>query len=168
MSNEIKAKNKAFDEAFENERRYGGCCQCVLGAIRTTLGHITDDVFKSGTGFAGGIARSGMACGACTGGVMALSMFVGREYDHFDDPQGVRFETYRICEKLINCFVSEYGSINCWDIQKKIMGRSYDLSCEEEYEIFLQDGGHDDKCPYVCGNAAKWVVEIIEGEGLLP
>ncbi len=158
---------KAFEAAVEYERKYGGCSQCVLGGIKTTLGNIPDEVFKSGTGLAGGIARAGMACGACTGGVMALSTFIGRDYEHFNDPEGIRFNTFRVCEKLVSRFMAEYGSINCWDIQTKIMGKSYNLADTDEYQEYLAKGGHDDKCPFVCGNAAKWVIEILEEEGEL-
>ena len=158
---------KAGDQACQNERNYGGCAQAVLGAIKTTLGNIPDEVFKSATGLAGGVARSGTACGALTGGVMALSMFCGRDFEHFDDPDKIRFKTFAICEKLVNRFKSEYGSTNCWDIQTKIMGKSYNITNPDEYADFLAQGGHEDKCPLVCGNSAQWIVEILAEEGLL-
>lgn len=167
MINKEELAKKASEQACENERIYGGCAQCVLGAIKTTLGNIPDDVFKSATGLAGGIARTGAACGALTGGVMALSMFYGRDFEHFDDPDKIRFTTFQICEKLVDRFKKEYGSPNCWDIQTKIMGRSYNISRPDEYEEFLAQGGHEDKCPLVCGNSAKWVIEILDEEGLL-
>lgn len=168
MAKKEELMQKAFERADYNEKNYGGCAQCVLAALKETLGDtITDDVFKSATGLAGGVARSGSACGALTGGVMALSMFYGRELSNFADPEKVRFKTFEICEKLVQKFKEEYGSQNCWDIQTKIMGRSYNIQDPDEYQAFLANGGHDDKCPVVCGKSASWVVEILFEEGLL-
>ena len=49
--------------AYRYERDYGGCSQCVVGAIKNTLGLISDDVFKAATGLAGGVGLTGNACG---------------------------------------------------------------------------------------------------------
>ena len=167
MAKKLELMEKAFDLAVKYEREYGGCSQCVLGSIKNTIGNITDEVFKAGTGLAGGVALTGQACGACTGGVMAISAFIGREYENFNDQEGVRFNTFKVSEKLVNRFKEEYGSINCWDIQKQIMGKSYDLRNKDDYQAYLGNGGHDDKCPIVCGNASKWVIEILFEEGVL-
>ena len=46
------------------------------------------------------------------------------------------------------------------------------IRCGENIEwlgkaTLIYAGGHDDKCPAVCANAAKWVAEILFNEGLL-
>jgi hypothetical protein len=63
--------------------------------------------------------------------------------------------------KLHDKFINEYGSILCKDIQKKIMGRSFNLWDPKDYEEFEKAGGHTDKCPDVVGKAAEWTVEIL-------
>ena len=74
--------------ATKYEREFGGCSQCVVGALKEVIGGISDDVFKSATGLAGGIGVTGSnACGALTGGVMVLSMYKGREFLNFADPK---------------------------------------------------------------------------------
>jgi len=153
--------------AIEYEQKYGGCSQCVVGSIKKVVGGITDDVFKAATGLAGGIGLTGNNCGALTGGVMLLSTFIGREYDNFADPDKIRFKSFKLAKKLLERFKEEYGSGICYDIQKKIMGRSYNLWNKKDYNDFIAAGGHNDKCPLVCGKAAKWVVEILLGEGLI-
>jgi len=153
--------------AYEYEQRYGGCSQCVVGAIKKALGGISDDVFKSATGLAGGVGLTGKTCGALTGGVMVLSIFLGREFDNFADPERIRFETFKLAKELVQRYEAEYGTVVCDEIKKKIMGRTYDLWDEKEYEEFLAAGGHDDKCPSVCGKAAKWVVEILSEANLI-
>ncbi|MCL1866695.1 MAG: C-GCAxxG-C-C family protein, partial [Oscillospiraceae bacterium] len=79
MQNESgKLKNlsdKAAELALKYERTYGGCAQVVLASLKETVGNIGDDVFQSATGLAGGVGRTGHACGALTGGVMALACF---------------------------------------------------------------------------------------------
>ena len=79
--------------AYKYEREYGGCSQAVVGAFKKVVGGIGDDVFKAATGLAGGIGLTGNTCGALSGGVLVLGHFVGREYDNFADPEGIRFET---------------------------------------------------------------------------
>lgn len=154
--------------AFEYERDYGGCAQCVLASIKDTVGGISNDVFRAATGLSGGIGLQGRACGALTGGVMAISSFFGRDYDNFADPDGKRFLTTAMCSKLVDRFRAEYGSPDCLDIQTRIMGQWYDLSVPGEKEAFLEAGGHEDKCTEVCAKSARWVVEILDEEGLLP
>jgi hypothetical protein len=79
--------------------------------------------------------------------------------------EGKRFEGFKLSQKLVERFESEYGSSKCEHIQTKIMGRYYDIWTERD--AFLAAGGHDDKCPSVCANAAKWTLEILGEEGLL-
>jgi C_GCAxxG_C_C family probable redox protein len=154
--------------AYQYEQNYGGCSQCVVGALKETIDGVGDDVFKAATGLAGGIAVTGSGtCGALTGGAMVLSIYKGREYSNFADPQKTRWECFRVCKKLKEKFDAEYGSGMCKDIQKKLMGGSYNLWDKIEYDAFIAAGGHRDKCPEVCGKAAKWVVEILREEKLL-
>src|SRR5665647_2007318 len=122
MNNDLLIE-KARKKAFDNERNFGGCSQCVVGALKDTLGVVSNDVFKAATGLGGGIGLTGRSCcGALTGGVMVIGTFLGRKYD--------------LCD-------------------------------EKEFQEFLDDGGHDDKCPSVCGNGAKWTVEILSQEKLI-
>jgi hypothetical protein len=96
---------------------------------------------------------------------MVLGSYRGREYDNFADPDMVRFESFKLGRKLVERFEGKYGSPKCTDIQTKIMGRSYDIWTERDE--FLAAGGHEDKCPAVCADAARWVIEILAEEGLL-
>ena len=168
MANRDALIKKASQLAFEYERDYGGCAQCVLASIRDSVGGISDDAFQAATGLAGGVGLSGRACGALTGGTMAISSFFGRDYAHFNDVEGRRFITLRMCGKLVEKFREEFGSPDCFDIQTKIMGQWYNLADPTEKAAFLDAGGHDDKCTMVCAKAAQWIVEILDEEGLLP
>jgi len=158
---------KAMQLAWDYEQKYGGCSQVVLASIKETVGQISDEVFQSATGLAGGVARTGNACGALLGGVMALSCFWGRSYDDFSDPDKRRLRTFSISKKLVDKFQELYSSPNCGKIQEKIMGRSYNLNDSKDFEQFIKDGGHADKCTSVCANTTRWVLEILNEEGLL-
>lgn len=167
MNNQDDILKQVEELAFQYEKEYGGCSQCVIGAVKKVLGNVSDDVFKAATGLAGGLGLTGNNCGALTGGIMVLSVYMGREFDNFSDPERIRFESFKLTRKLIERYMTEYGSVNCRDIQTKIMGKYFNLRDEKEYSEFIAAGGHDDKCPAVCGKAARWVVEILMEEKLI-
>jgi len=153
---------KAYELGFKYEKEYMGCCQCALAALQDTLRMENDAVFKAGTGFAGGIGATGAGpCGALTGGVMIISSKIGRERKNFKDPERIRWKTYELAKKLYDKFIEEYGSGNCSDIQKKLMGRPFNLWDPADFEEFDKAGGHSEKCPSVVGNAARWTAEIL-------
>jgi len=99
---------------------------------------------------------------------MAISSFLGREIDNLPDPDGIRFKTFALARRLVSRFEEEYGKRggDCAVIQTRIMGRSFDIM-NGERDALLAAGGHDDKCPSVCGNSAVWVIEILHEERLL-
>ncbi len=167
MMNKDQKRKKAEELAFEFEREYGGCAQCVVGAIKEVYGFVDNEVFKSASGLAGGLGLSGDVCGALLGGAMVLSVRYGRTFDNFEDSDKVRYVSYKMVKKLREQFLNEFGSTKCQDIQRKLMGRSYNLWDEKEMEIFEAHGGHEDKCPSVCKKATEWVIKLLEEEDLL-
>ena len=124
-----------------------------------------DMVIANGENVAGGFGLTGNTCGAVSGGIIVLSTYMGRDYQEFADTDGKRFDSFRLAKELVNRFESEYGSAACCKIQEKIIGRFYDIWTERDE--FLAAGGHDDKCPSVCANAARWIVEILNENKLL-
>jgi len=172
MSKEKPSKENVLEEsynaAYEYEKKYFGCAQCVLAAIQDIFRLVNGGAFKGATGLSGGIGVMGSACGALTGGVIALGSKIGRERSNFEDLEEIRWKTYELARKLYIKFEQEYGSVNCRDIQKKILGRSYNLRDPEEYKEFEKAGGHAEKCPEVVGKAARWVAEILLEEQDLP
>ena len=167
MKEESKDKKlrRAYNLGFNYEKEYGGCAQSTIVAIQDVLELKNDDVFKAATGIAGGIGLVGKGvCGSLIGGALMLGYVFGRSRENFDDPEKMRFGTYRLVEQLYYRFIKEYGSCYCHDVQTKVFGRPYNLRTEEEFKQFLEDGGHRDKCPYVVGKGAQWAVEIILDE----
>ncbi|RLI84230.1 hypothetical protein DRP07_01770 [Archaeoglobales archaeon] len=153
---------KAYELAFKYEVEYGGCAQTTLAAIFDVLKVDAEDAFKSATGLGGGIGVLGDGtCGAVVGGVMAIGYFFGRDKRNFADPERKRFEVYRLAREFYLAFKEKLGTARCHDIQRKLMGRTFDLLDPKDWEEFLKLGGHTDKCPSVTGTAAKLAVELI-------
>ena len=158
----------------ENEREFRNCCQSTLLALQEVLGlPVNDGLLKAGTGFSGGIGRTGSVCGAYTGGVMALGLLFGRDRETMTHPdESIRSErreeiTNRLGALILRLrerFMEDYGSTICNDIEMKIFGRSFDSLKKEERDEKDRLGGHQDKCPVVVGKAARWVGELIMKE----
>ncbi len=159
---------KVVEVAENYEREYTGCAQCVLGGFKTVFGTISDDVFKAATGLCGGIGGTGNTCGALTGGVMVLSVYLGREFDNFADPgfemQGKNRE---LVKELYDYFVDKYGGITCKEVQKAMLGRSYDFFDEEELEEWEASTAHEVECPMVVGRSVRLITEILIRKGLI-
>ena len=147
--------------AYNNNRAYEGCTRCVLAALNEHL-HLTSsegikECIKASTAFAAGVARMGESCGALTGGIMAIGLVVGSErLDLFEKYEDTMEESY----KLYNAFKERYGTTLCFEIQEKVLGRSYDFKNKKDGEEWYKDGGLD-KCPLVCATAAGIAAEII-------
>jgi len=158
--------NKAYALAFQYEAARGSCPQCVLAALKETLNIGDDSIFQASHGLTGGTALSSKGtCGALAGGMMAISVLIGRTYQEFSAGEKKRL-VFRYTRHLYDRFIQEYGSPLCCDVQKKLFGRSYVLLDKKEYEEFEQAGAHVDKCPSVAGNTAKWTAELICNEVL--
>lgn len=149
--------------------KFSGCSQAVLLSLQEEFGIENEESFKSATVFGGGVSYQGETCGALIGALMALGLVIGRE-NMEDTP------TYRaaiehaidICGRFREELNSQLGfeqrltSSLCKDIQRRIYGRSFDMTNEEDYQAFLDAGGHGDEgCLRVCAIAAQVAAENI-------
>ncbi|MGA1848760.1 MAG: C-GCAxxG-C-C family protein [Thermoplasmatota archaeon] len=159
---------RVYSTAYGYEHDFGGCTQSVLRTIQDYFGTITDETIRSAHSLAGGGALACRGtCGSLNGGLMAISSFFGRTRDGFGREREFK-NSYKISMKLYNRFQEEYGDILCPEVQKRIMGRTFDLRTREGNIEFDEAGGHDDKCPSVVGNAAKWTAELLLEAGMEP
>jgi len=164
MKSQKNILDDVYHRAFTYEAHLGSCPQCVLAALKETLNVGDDAVFKASQSLAGGTALSSEGtCGALAGGMLAISSLIGRTYQEFSEGQKKRL-VFKYTKQLYEKFVTEYGSILCCGVQKKLFGRSYVLLDKQEYEAFEKAGAHVDKCPSVAGNVARWTAEIILNE----
>ncbi|HZK10192.1 MAG TPA: C-GCAxxG-C-C family protein [Clostridia bacterium] len=156
--------DKAASLGYEYERKYGNCPQCTIAAIQDTFGIIDDDVFKQSYGFGAGIGLTSKGtCGALSAAILIIGSLHGREKADFHS--GRNAKCYELSKQLVEKVEEEYGGILCHEIQRKIMGDSFDLNKQEEFLAFEAAGGHDDKCPSVIAFVAGYLAElIVEGE----
>ena len=80
------------------------------------------EVFKAGSGLAGGVARYGETCGALTGAIMALSSVVGRE--RLEDIEQYR-KAMELAGRIYTLFREKVGHTLCWEIHKIKYGKIY-------------------------------------------
>jgi len=151
---------RAFEAARKCEMKCTGCAHTTLAGIFTALDIENDDVFRSASGLADGLGLTGDgSCGALVGGAMAISYLFGREKKDFSDMLKP-MRSYMMVKKLHDRFVEQYESCRCYDIQKSLMGRTFnlydpsELEKAMEYEMFAH-------CSKVAGTAARLATEII-------
>jgi C_GCAxxG_C_C family probable redox protein len=154
---------RAYELGYDFERRYHGCAQCVIGAVYQVFPEMrNDDIFQAANAQAGGMGLTSQGqCGAAVGAGMILSQVWGRTLDEIDDPQKKRFVAYRLGQDFVKRFCSENGSLICGEIQKRKMGRSFDLLNPVDWDAFEKAGGHDRHCPEVVGSASRIVVQML-------
>jgi C_GCAxxG_C_C family probable redox protein len=156
---------KAQQLAEEYERKCTGCAQSAVAGLLDALGieDADEGVFRAASGLADGIGLTGDgSCGALTGSCMVIGRVFGRERkDHEDMMKPMR--SYLMCKELHGDFLERYGSCRCYDIQEKLMGRTYDMYDPEQLREAFKTGMMD-HCSKVVGNAARKAAEMIMSE----
>lgn len=148
----------AHDKALQYELDYGCCPQCVLAALQETVGGIEDSVIKASHGLSGGGGLSGVgACGALTGGMLALSSRRGRDRDKLD--KGRYINNFKKGQALVERFRAEFGGVTCQELQQRFTGRTYDMWNPEEYQAF--DTARGEQCARATATVTRWVVEMM-------
>jgi len=167
---DVKAMaEKAYNLGKQYQATYRGCSQTVLAALQDATGIKNDAIFKAATGLAaGGALCNDGSCGAYAGAILFMSSILGRERSDFADAPRIRFKSFALARKLHDRFIAEYGSMICRDIHRKLLGRPYFISDPDEMVKFDDAGGHSTVAPEVVGKTARWTVEILGEEGLLP
>jgi len=116
------------------------------------------------SGLADGIGLTGDgSCGALTGCALVIGLLRGRERkDHRDMMKPM--ESYLLCKELHGDFIQQYGSSRCYDIQERVLGRTYDLLDPEQFKQ-AWDAGMLEHCSQVVGRAVELTAEMILREG---
>ena len=149
---------QAYDKAMKYELDYGCCPQCVLAAVQETVGVIDDSVIKASHGLSGGGGLSGIgACGALTGGLVALSAKRGRDRDKLD--KGRFINNFKKGQEMVERFRAEFGGVTCQELQHRFTGKTYDMWNPEEYQAFDQARG--EQCARATATVTRWVVEMM-------
>lgn len=152
---------KAYDRAFELEKTVGCCPQCVLTAVDECVGGIGDAVIKASHGLSGGGALEGQgACGALTGGLVALGTRRGRDADKLGKGRGMG--NFKWGKELTRRFEEEFGGTTCVQLQERFTGRTWNLWNPVDYMRFDKKRG--DRCARASALVSQWVVEMLDGK----
>jgi C_GCAxxG_C_C family probable redox protein len=156
---------KAQQLAEEYERKCTGCAQSVVAGLLDALGieDANEGVFKAASGMADGIGLTGDgSCGALTGACMVCGLLFGRERkDHEDMMKPMK--SYLMCKELHDDILENYGSCRCYDIQEKLMGRTYNMYDPAQLQEAFKSGMMD-QCSKVVARAAAKAAEMILSE----
>jgi C_GCAxxG_C_C family probable redox protein len=104
------------------------------------------------TGFGGGIARNGDTCGAVTGGVVAISLALGR-----DTSEESRDPCYPAVDRFYNDFVRIFGTCKCRELT------GLDLKKLAEMDTH-RTKVHAEVCNPIVAWAAKRAQQIIHSD----
>ncbi len=126
------------------------CAESVLQAVAEGLGVASPLIPRVATGFCSGLSRTDGACGAWSGGVMALGLALGRETgaDDLDD-------TYVPVQEYQEFFLARFGELSC----TRICG--FHLGTDEGRKNFGPGGGKA-RCMNVVEQAAAQVLRILQ------
>ena len=130
------------------------CAESVLLAVHSAINANESGndqaVPRIATGFGGGISRNGDVCGALVGGVMAMSLALGR-----DKPEQDREPCYPAVDRLYNEFRTRFGSCKCRELTNANLKTPEGATA---YKI----GVHTEVCTPIVAWAAKRAHDIIK------
>lgn len=135
--NSIDDAVQLFDQGYM-------CSQAVFAAFSEKYNLSKEQALKIGACFGSGM-RKGEVCGACTGALMVLGLKYGEN----------KQKSNEVCEKFLDEFKNENGSIICRDLL------GCDIGTEEGVKYAKENNLFKDLCPKMVESAAKIVNEII-------
>lgn len=149
----LKARGH-FDSGFN-------CAQSVLLAFSEGLGLTSPDQANEiipaiASGFGGGLGRTGRACGAITGGIMAIGLFA--RHTRPDDAE-TKEKVAKLTEGLLADFESRWGTTDC----AGILGIR--LNQPGAHERFIGENLRELRCIPVVEWVAERVREIVVQSG---
>jgi len=120
------------------------CAQAVLCALNEGLGGglRRDIATRLASGFGEGLGGSGCLCGAVSGGVLALGLFMGKDRSSLLNASGSSYSTALLHQE----FAARFGSACCRVLSKKV---KHDAKA------------HFDQCAELTGAAAEIASRII-------
>ncbi|MBQ7929189.1 MAG: C_GCAxxG_C_C family protein [Methanobrevibacter sp.] len=135
--NSIEEAVQLFDAGYV-------CSQAVFASFSEDLNLPKEQALKIGACFGSGMRRAEV-CGACTGALMALGLKYG------DD----KARSNMICEKFLDEFENENGSIICRDLL------GCDISTSEGVKHAVDNNLFKEFCPKMVESAAEIVYGIL-------
>lgn len=99
------------------------CAQAVLGAYADFTGESTETAMKLASGFGGGMGRLQLTCGAATGAIMVIGLYVGSQpYDE----QSRKQTANELIQNFYKQFLARNGAPDCQGLLKLDLNSSED------------------------------------------
>jgi C_GCAxxG_C_C family probable redox protein len=142
------------EEAKLNFNSGYNCAESVSLVVSKQLGRMKPSsmscVPRIATGFGGGVARNGDICGALAGGIMAISLALGR-----DKPDQSRDACYDAADRFYVEFVEAFGSSKCRELT------GLDMKKPAQRQTY-QNRINVERCNLIVAWSAKRTYEIIQ------
>ena len=119
-------------------------------AVAEHTGIQSEIIPRIATGFCSGMARTGGLCGAVSGGIMGISLCLGR-----NAPTDSIDSCYQAVKRFLERFSSQFGALSCLELTGIHLGTP-------EGQVAFKEKGQIRLCTNYAGEAACMVVEIIE------
>lgn len=156
----VLRKQEILDRVQRHAEEYcyltRNCAKGSATALLEEFGLGTMEVVKALVPFPG-LALTGGICGPVAGCLMALGLY-------FSSPDIADFQDkahYLAAREFLRRFKETFGSLQCPDIQKILLGESYDpLASPKDREAFDKAGART-RCPVAPGLGARIAAEII-------
>ena len=148
-------------------RGYHSCSRSVVHGLQKYFDFINDDIVQAAVALAGGGGRATVgSCGAFSGGLMALSAKFSPRSEELSEKEIEEFDKVRSnFNEFRDWFIAEFGSVLCWDVQRRLLGRSFNLMDDEQLQAFRNfHEAHGRKCTQATTKAALKVAEILSRE----
>lgn len=118
------------------------CSEAVFTVVNDYLGRpIPAEAVKMASGFPVGMGTAGCACGALSGGIMALGLKFGRTKPKEEMP-----DMFRVSKELHDEFKKKFRSTCC-----RVLIKKYEFGSPE----------HLAQCVYITGQITEMVIEKI-------
>ena len=128
------------------------CSQAILSVYGHSFGLERETALRLAAGFGGGMARSGLTCGAVTGAIMVLGLAKGHTASN---DTKAKAETYAAVNEFIRRFEQAQGSVNC----TQLLG--HDLGDPEAYQKAKDEKLFETRCPQFVESAAGILEEML-------
>ncbi|NLM28853.1 MAG: C_GCAxxG_C_C family protein [Methanomicrobiales archaeon] len=122
------------------------CAQATSSVFAADLGIPEDAILRAATGFGGGMGRTGGACGAVTGAILAIGLMAGGTEKKAKD------ETYALVREFVTRFSARNGSVSCTDL----------LGCDLSTGEGLRRSREENLTRTICPRYIRDAVEILE------
>jgi len=129
------------------------CAESAFYGVCRYLG--VDMAVSCMTGFGGGIARTGSVCGALTGAISGLGIYVGRTQPEDEDS---KVKCNALGRKVVEEFTNEIGALTCNDIL------GFTLGSEGGPERYAKDNLKKTRCNAAVRVAVESAIRAIESD----